>query len=129
MGNPKSRTILMIDDDRDIVDSTCRRLENEGYRTIAAFDAEQGIDSAVHCKPDAIILDVRMPGMNGINALTQLKQRAETKPIPVVMLSASVVDQNSCLDAGARFFIKKPYLSKHLLAAVDTAMGEIDKNR
>ena len=125
MRSSKGKTILMVDDDRDIVDSTCFRLRNEGYDTIVAFDADQGIDSAIKHQPDLIILDVRMPGKNGLVALSELKRCDDTKHIPIVMLSASIVDKNGCLDGGARFFVKKPYASKQLVAAVDTA---IDRN-
>ena len=98
------------------------RLRAAGYDTVIAHDGEQGIAKAIETQPDAIVLDVRMPKKNGIQALEELKQHGATCNIPIIMLSASLVDQQTALDAGARFFLTKPYQGKVLLAAVSAAI-------
>jgi CheY-like chemotaxis protein len=119
---PDPATVLMIDDDREIVRGACLRLRAAGYRMLTAGDAETGIAAAIASHPDIILLDVRLPRRDGLFALSDLKRRPETKHIPVVMLSASVVDQQAALDAGARFFLRKPYCGDMLVQAIRTAL-------
>jgi DNA-binding response OmpR family regulator len=125
---PKSATVLIVDDDREIVRGVSLRLEAAGYRMLTAGDAEVGIATAVANRPDIIVLDVRLPRRNGLSALSDLKRRPQTKQIPVVMLSASVVDQQAALDAGARFFLRKPYRGDVLVQAIRTALGTHDES-
>ena len=123
---PEPATVLMVDDDREIVRGACLRLQAAGYRMLIAGDAEAGIAAAIANHPDAILLDVRLPRRDGLSALSDLKRRPETKHIPVVMLSASVVDQQAALDAGARFFLRKPYRGDMLVQAVRAALTAND---
>ena len=118
------RQILIVDDDLDIRVGTGLRLQAAGYHPLMAANGEEGVASAVLNHPDAIVLDIRMPKLDGFGALTRLKNLAETKDIPVVMLSASLGDRSASLEAGARFFLDKPYPGKALLAAVETAIAE-----
>ena len=96
----RPQKILIADDDLDISMGTSRRLQHAGYETITASDGDEGLELARAHQPDAILLDVRMPRMNGFTVLKHLASCAETKDIPVVMLSASVVDQQRALDSG-----------------------------
>lgn len=114
--------VLVVDDDRDIVESVSIRLHAAGYEIVTAFDGQQGVTIATTDAPDAIVLDVRMPKMDGMTALAQIKQHRDTQCIPVVMLSASMYDQEAALRAGASFFVLKPYVPNYLLAAVDSAI-------
>lgn len=114
--------VLVVDDDRDIVESVSIRLRAVGYEVLVAFDGQQGVAMATSCQPDAIVLDVRMPKMDGMTALAKLKQHRATQDIPVVMLSASMCDEQAALLAGASFFVLKPYLPNYLLAALDSAI-------
>src|SRR5262245_30894726 len=123
---PDRATVLMIDDDREIISGACLRLGAAGYHMLTACDAESGIAAAIDRQPDIIVLDVRLPRRDGLSVLSELKRRPETKHIPVVMLSASVVDQQAALDAGARFFVRKPYRGDVLVQAVATARTAID---
>ena len=123
---PDPATVLMVDDDREIVRGACLRLQAAGFRMLTAGDAEAGIAAALANHPGVILLDVRLPRRDGLSALSELKRRSETKHIPVVMLSASVVDQQAALDAGARFFLRKPYRGDVLVQAVQTALTTKD---
>jgi len=125
---PDPATVLIVDDDREIVRGVSLRLEAAGYRMLTAGDAEAGIATAVANRPDIIVLDVRLPRRNGLSALSDLKRRPQTKQIPVVMLSASVVDQQAALDAGARFFLRKPYRGDVLVQAIRAALGTHDES-
>jgi DNA-binding response OmpR family regulator len=118
--------ILMVDDDPEILRATGLRLRAAGYRTHMASDGDEGIAAAAAEHPDLILLDVRMPRKDGLTALADLKRRSDTQAIPVVILSASIVDEKAALDAGARFFIRKPYRGDLLLKAIRTAMSPED---
>jgi len=123
---PDPTTVLMVDDDEEIICAACMRLRAAGYRTLTAGDGDAALAAAVANHPDAILLDVRLPRRNGLSVLSELKRRPETTQIPVVMLSASVVDQQAALDAGARFFLRKPYCGDMLVQAVRAALTTND---
>jgi DNA-binding response OmpR family regulator len=117
------RLALLIEDDRDIAESASLRLQGAGFRAQIAGNAEDGLLLAERLHPDVIILDIRLPKMDGLTALRKLKANGATQGIPVVALSASVVDQHSALEEGARFYLKKPYDARELLSAVETAVN------
>lgn len=124
---PEQLTVLVVDDDREIVAAVGLRLRSAGYRILSAYDGVTGVALAAECQPDVILLDVRMPRKDGLTALGELKQRDDTREIPVVMLSASIVDQRAAFDAGARFFLTKPYRGDALVRAMAAALdGESD---
>jgi DNA-binding response OmpR family regulator len=90
---------------------------------IQAGDGEEGVRKAFEEQPNVIVMDIRMPKKDGMTALAELKMNEETRHIPIVMLSASIVDQSRALDAGARFFLTKPYHGRDLLATVAAAVA------
>jgi DNA-binding response OmpR family regulator len=112
------KKILVVDDDEEIVRGTTVRLRSAGYQTIAAFNGADAINGAKRNRPDAILLDVRMPGLDGLAVLKQLQEADDTCRVPVIMLSASLCDQRTALNAGARFFLAKPYRGDELLEVV-----------
>jgi two-component system response regulator PrrA len=119
---PDPYRVLIIDDNQELVRAAALRLHAAGYETRSAYDGEQGVATAVEWCPSAIVLDVQMPHMDGLTALTELKASDATRDIPVIMLSASIFDEQAALQAGARYFLKKPYESLNLLHALATAM-------
>lgn len=121
------KTVLVVEDDPMIARVICIRLHENGYETITANDGSSGVSEATRRRPDAIVMDMRMPGKNGVEAIMELKQQDVTKEIPVVMLSASLMARSAALDAGARFFVSKPYEHQVLLDAVNTALVEREK--
>jgi two-component system response regulator GlrR len=113
--------VLLVEDDHDVALGASLRLRSAGYQTLIAHDGREGVSVARKACPTAIVLDVRMPRMV---ALEKLQHDERTKHIPIVMLSASLVDQQAALDAGARYFLTKPYQSTTLLTAVERAISE-----
>lgn len=120
---PLSITILIVDDDRDVRVGTRLRLQAAGYKTLEAENGVDGIAMAIENQPDAILMDIRMPKMDGLTALRLLQNNDTTRNTPIVMLSASHVDQSEALDSGARFFLAKPYQGPEMLAAIDAALS------
>lgn len=118
------KKILVVDDESEIRDGVTRWLKAAGFDTLAAEDGNQGLRTASQSTPDAILLDVLMPHKDGMETLAELKANEETVGIPVVMLSASLRDQQRALDAGARFFVQKPYNGKVLVHTVNAAINQ-----
>lgn len=118
---PQKR-ILIVDDDREIVSVMNLRLHSAGYETVTAHNGDDALTAVLKNRPDAIVLDVRMPGRNGLDTLAVLQRQEETRTIPVVMLSASLPDKRAALESGARFFLSKPYNGQELKAALRSAL-------
>ncbi|WP_425400090.1 response regulator transcription factor [Aeoliella sp.] len=117
-----ARRVLIVDDEPDIREGVGRWLNACGYETSVAFDGDAGVAAAHATNPDAILLDVMMPRKDGLQALEELRASPDTSGIPIVMLSASLRDEQRALDAGATFFVHKPYDGKKLVAAVQSAI-------
>ena len=100
------------------------RLQFAGYSVMTAEDGQDALNKIDLQQPDAIVMDLRMSRMDGLTALSSLKMRPDTSHIPVVMISASVIDKRRALEAGARFFISKPYNSCDLLDALEVSLSE-----
>jgi two-component system alkaline phosphatase synthesis response regulator PhoP len=83
-----AKKILLVDDDLDFLEATKRMVESSGFGTDTAVNAEEGLEKAKKGKPDLIVLDVMMPGMDGWEACEVLKNTAETRDIPIIMLTA-----------------------------------------
>ncbi|GAA4425515.1 hypothetical protein GCM10023155_12700 [Bremerella cremea] len=120
-----SRKILIVDDEHDIREGVSYRLRAAGYATLSAENGVEGIASARLHRPDAILLDVQMPEKDGIETLREMRRDAEISYIPIVMLSASLRDELRALDAGARFFVQKPYDGSQLLSALEAALTPV----
>ncbi|MCG3125405.1 MAG: Transcriptional regulatory protein KdpE [Phycisphaerae bacterium] len=117
--------VLLVDDDRDIARGLGIRFRAAGYDIVVAHDGRSGLEEAIKHPPDAIVLDMRMPVLDGLGVLGGLSASQQTASIPVVMLSASVVEKSKsqALDLGARFFLEKPYEAPQLLEAVGAALS------
>ncbi len=118
------RRVLVVDDDNDVIQSLDLRLRSAGYEVVTATDGQQAVARAVSDHPDVIVLDIRMPVQDGIVALGKLKQLEDTRRIPVIMLSASIGDQQETRELGARFFIEKPFDARTVMSAVETSLVE-----
>ena len=83
----ETRTILLVDDDHSVVDTFTRMLKLEGYRVVAALDPAAGLELADNMRPDAIILDFRMPIISGLQFLRQIRQRPHLLEVPVAIVT------------------------------------------
>ncbi len=81
-------TILVVDDEPDLVEIVRFRLEKDGYQVLSAGDGRAGLAAAIEKSPDLVVLDVMMPGLDGFEVLFQMKNNPKTKDTPVVMLTA-----------------------------------------
>lgn len=103
--------ILVADDDEDIRNLVCFRLEQVGHRTVRAADGEEALEAARTHRPKLCLLDVRMPKLTGFEVLRALREDRETEHIPVIMLTASVHERDEArgLEVGADDYIRKPF--------------------
>jgi two-component system response regulator MprA len=110
--------ILVADDEAAVRDSLARTLRFEGYEVVTACDGREALEAVREQEPDAVILDVSMPQLDGLQACRQL--RAEGVWLPVLMLTArdSVGDRVAGIDAGADDYLVKPFALQELLARV-----------
>ena len=114
------KRILIVEDERHISKLVKVILEKNSFEVLQAFDGQGGIDAAKKEKPDLIILDVMMPGMDGFEVAERLNRMKETKGIPIIMLSsaAQFKDKMKGLESGAADYITKPFDKNELVAKV-----------
>lgn len=119
------RTVLIVDDDQAITQGARLRLEAAGYRTLVATDGDDGLKQTLEHLPNAVLLDVRMPKVDGLTALKAMREDPRTSSIPVIMLSASLRDKQQALEAGAQYFLNKPYRGHQMLAALEAVLPKL----
>jgi len=101
--------ILIIDDDQAIRTTLQRVLEREGYDVVAAFDGEEGVEAADRESPDLILLDLGLPGIDGIEALRRIKQNEPDIAAIMITAEGSIESAVSAMKAGARNYVTKPF--------------------
>ena len=113
-----SGTVLLVEDDSTIALGVVRMLEMEGFEVRHYTTGEEGLESAAQFRPDLVLLDWMLPGMDGIEVLRTLKR--EHPDIPVIMLTARISEQDRVrgLDAGADDYVVKPFSLRELAARV-----------
>jgi len=105
------KTVLLIEDEQNLSELIQFRLEANGYKVSTAFDGQEGLEKIKSLKPDLIILDAMLPGMNGFEVCARSKQDQSTKAIPIIMLTARAqkIDKEKARISGADSFITKPF--------------------
>ncbi len=118
--------ILIIDDDRQVALALSIRLAAAGYETDVANDGESGLVKLAENRPDVVLLDIRMPGIDGFEVIGRMKKDPRSADIPVIFVSANAQEtaKRAALNAGGRFFLEKPFESKDLLKAIETLIAE-----
>ncbi len=112
--------VLVIEDNRTNMELTVLLLEMAGYIVISAADAETGLKKVREERPDLVLMDVQLPGMDGLQATAILKHDQKTRTIPVIALSALAMkgDEGRIRAAGCDGYIAKPVRYKELWATV-----------
>lgn len=116
--------ILIIEDNRANMKLASLLLSNAGHSVLSAVDAETGMMLARSHHPDLILMDIQLPGMDGLTATALLKQDPATAGIPIIALTALAMkeDQHKSRVAGCDAYIAKPLRYKELYAAIDTLL-------
>ena len=113
--------ILIVDDEKDIVETLSFLLKSKGYEVISAYDGEEGLKLAKEEKPDLIILDVMMPKINGYKICRLLKYDAKYKNITIIMVTARSQDNDKLIgeETGADEYITKPFEFSDVLDVIN----------
>jgi len=117
--------ILVVDDDRKTVDLVRLYLEKDGYRVLTAHDGLQALEMARQKRPDLIVLDLMLPGMDGLDVCRIL--RGEGNKVPIIMLTAKTTEEDKLigLDLGADDYVTKPFSPRELVARVRAVLRRI----
>ena len=118
-------TVLIVEDNEPSRDALARRLERRGYTALMAVDGTQGVSLARSAKPDLILMDLGLPGIDGWEATNRLKNDRETRDIPVIVLSAHAMtnDRDMALAAGGDDFDTKPIRFPVLLEKIESLLA------
>src|SRR5246127_1568139 len=125
------KSALIIEDDMDIAESVRYNLASEGFTPLIASTGEEGLALALDPKnpPGLIVLDLMLPGMNGMELCRRLRRETQTRKTPIIMLTAktSEADRIAGLDLGADDYITKPFSVRELLARVRAVLRRADE--
>ncbi len=113
----KHSRIMVVDDEQTILSLLKQTLEPEGYEVVVAADGRSALALLEERKPDLVLLDIMMPGLNGFQTLERIRQRSN---IPVIMLTAKceVTTVRDTLGLGADDYVRKPFHTRELLARI-----------
>jgi len=120
----ENQKVLIVDDDREITRAIDLRLRKAGFDTTVCFDGQEGFANAQQLTPNAIVMDLRMPVMDGFEMLERLQNSVHTRNIPAIILSADAADRArlKALRAGATYFVEKPYKAQDLIDALSACL-------
>ena len=126
--DPNKKTILVVDDEKPIIDILVYNLKKEGYNTLEATDGEMGYNIALEKRPDLILLDIMLPKMDGLTACKRIKQ---TYNVPILMISAKdeEIDKIVGLELGADDYITKPFSVRELMARVKANLRKVENEK
>jgi len=122
----ETKTILIVEDDKDLMLAMSVRLVAQGYATLTAPNAASAIQTAVMSKPDLILLDLGLPDSNGFVVMEIVSQLKSAANLPIIVVSARPADvyRDAALLAGAKDYFEKPFDNDALMAAIQRELGD-----
>jgi PAS domain S-box-containing protein len=123
---PASTPIVLIVEDNPDMNAFLSDTLSASYRTVAAFDGQEGLNKALELRPDLILCDIMMPGMSGDQLVRELRQRQELDDVPIVLLTAKADDRLlvQLLKEGAQDYLQKPFAAEKLLAKMERLIAD-----
>jgi CheY-like chemotaxis protein len=123
-GSAASTYTVLVADDNEVAQRLCKRvLEKAGYGVLIAADGLQAVDIALRERPAMILMDVAMPGIDGLEAMKRIKAEVPAMPIVIASAHSMASDRERFLDAGADSVLSKPFRLADLVAIVQTLAG------
>jgi DNA-binding response OmpR family regulator len=118
--HPSKKRVLIVDDDSDLLALVGFHVVRSGFEVIFAENGDQALEIAARERPDMVLLDIMLPGINGMEVCAKLRKNNRTSDIPVIMLSALARSEQkiNALDTGADDYITKPFSPRELMARV-----------
>ena len=123
------QTILVIDDDESLRDTIGVLLEQEGFRAVLVGDGRSGLEHALTIKPDLLLVDLRLPGLNGMEVCKQLRAAGLDTPIIVLSAVGDEIDKVLLLELGADDYIVKPFGTRELTARIRAVLRRTGPER
>src|SRR5205809_365586 len=123
--------VLVIEDEKEIRDLVKYNLERAGFRVATAADGEQGLEAAYSSRPDALVLDLMLPGRNGLEVLRELRSEPATHDLSVIVLTARGAEMDKLLgfEHGADDYLTKPFSPRELVARVKALLRRAQPDR
>lgn len=120
----KKGTILVIDDEKDLIELLSYNLGKEGYDVIVAHDGQSGLDVVKKHRPDLVVLDIMMPGLDGLQVCQRLRADPRTGRIPIIMLTAKATETDRIvgLELGADDYVTKPFSPREVIARLKAVL-------
>ena len=121
-----AKTILIVEDDKDLILAMSVRLIAQGYTTLSAPDAASAIQLAAMRKPDLILMDLGLPDSNGFVVMEVVNQLKSAANLPIIVVSARPADvyREAAVLAGAKDYFQKPFDNDALMAAIQRELGD-----
>lgn len=126
---PEDATILVVDDEADLVELLQYALETAGFRVLTAHDGAEGLAIAEAEKPDLLVVDIMMPRMDGVEMTEKVRERAALRLTPILMLTARTDERDEIagLEAGADDYLPKPVSPRRLVSRVKALLRRIER--
>jgi len=124
------KTILVVDDEKSIMELLVFNLQKEGYNTLEAYDGVTAVDMAINKKPDLILLDVMIPKLDGISVCKKIRYALNISNIPILMISAKDTESDKIvgLEMGADDYITKPFQIREVMARIKANLRKAELN-
>lgn len=120
------KRLLIVEDEKDMMEMLTFRLEAAGFEVIQAYDGQEGLDKAYSQNPDLILLDLMLPRVDGYKVCRELKSDVKYRRIPIAILTARATDKEKTLglECGAEAYIIKPFEPEALMDTIKKLLGE-----
>jgi DNA-binding response OmpR family regulator len=130
MTAPNHKKILIVEDEKDILQLVKLYLEKEGFRTVAATTGTEGLKLVKSDKPDLMVLDLMLPEMDGLEVCKRVRSAPETATLPIIMLTAKAEESDTIigLELGADDYVTKPFSPKTLVARVKALFRRLERS-
>ncbi len=127
----RHHTVLIVDDDQLVTEALAWRLERLGFHTVVADSGRTGLALARSVQPDLVLLDLRLPDVDGLTVCRRLSDAPETCTVPIIILSAAEGPDilRRCREAGCHFYLRKPYDPNVLLTIIRQAIASVESWR
>ncbi|HMU54068.1 MAG TPA: response regulator transcription factor [Nitrospira sp.] len=131
MAQTAPRKILIVEDEKDILQLVKLYLDKEGFRTVTATTGTDGLKSVKQDKPDLVVLDLMLPEIDGLEVCKRLRSTPETAMVPIIMLTAKAEESDTVigLELGADDYVTKPFSPKALVARIKALFRRLDRSQ
>lgn len=119
-----NKKILVVDDEIDLVKGLTIILESKGYEVLSAFDGEEGMKKVEEENPDLIVLDIKMPKMDGYTFVKKIKANKSTEKVPIIILTAKDKMKDLFEIEGIKDYVVKPFKNEDLLGKIENLLEE-----